>query len=133
MVQKEQRQPRRTDQEWLELIQECRNSGMSDKDWCDQHHIQRSSFYYHIRRLRYNACVIPEASLPMTHGKQEVVQLQISDSDPFPVHTPVLNNSLEFSNDTVIRLTMHDIRIEITNTAAGETIQNTITALQRLC
>jgi hypothetical protein len=60
MVQKEQRQPRRTDQEWLELVQESRTSGMSDKDWCDQHHIQRSSFYYHIRRLRDSACTLPK-------------------------------------------------------------------------
>ena len=35
MVHKEQKQPRRTDQEWLELIQEYRTSGISDKDWCD--------------------------------------------------------------------------------------------------
>jgi hypothetical protein len=39
MVQNEQRQPRRTDQEWIDLIQECRTSGMSDKDWCEKHHI----------------------------------------------------------------------------------------------
>jgi hypothetical protein len=87
MVQKEHRQPRRTAQEWIELIQECRTSGI----------------------------------------------LRISDSDPLPIHTPALNNSLEFAGDTVIRLTVHGIRIEITNAAAGETIANTITALQRLC
>lgn len=130
MVQNEQRQPRRTDREWLDLIQECRTSGMSDKDWCEQHSIQRSSFYYHIRRFRDNACTIPEASLPVIHGKQEVVQLQISDSE---FHTPVLDNSSEFNNGTVIRLTIQGIQIEITNAAAGETITNTITALQRLC
>lgn len=133
MVQKEHRQPRRTAQEWMELIQECRTSGMSDKDWCDMHHIQRSSFYYHIRRFRDSACTIPEATLPVVHDKQEVVQLRISDSDPLPIHTPSLKNSLEFTGDTVIRLTVHGIRIEITNAAAGETIANTITALQRLC
>ncbi|HCA70802.1 MAG TPA: IS66 family insertion sequence hypothetical protein [Lachnospiraceae bacterium] len=133
MVQKELRHPRRTNQEWLDLIQECRASGMSDKDWCDQHNIQRSSFYYHIRKLRDRACAIPEASLPMVHGKQEVVQLQISDPDTFPVHPTLLSKSLVPSNDTAIRLTIHGIRIEITNAAAGETITNTFTALQRLC
>lgn len=133
MVHKEQKHPRRTDQEWLELIQDCRTSGMSDKDWCDQHHIQRSSFYYHIRRLRDRACAIPEASLPMFHGKQEVIQLQFLDSDPLPVHPIVLSNSLDTSNDTAIRLTIHGIQIEITNYAVGETITNTITALQKLC
>ncbi len=133
MVQKEQRQPKRTDQEWLELIQECRTSGMSDKVWCEQHHIQRSSLYYHIRRLRNRACAIPEASLPVVHGKQEVIQLQISETDSFPAHSPVPNKSLGFSNDIAIRLSIHGALMEITNSAAGETITNTITALQRLC
>ncbi len=70
MVQKDHRQPRHTDREWLNLIQECRTNGMSDKDWCDLHHIQRSSFYYHIRRFRDNACPVPEASLPVVSEKQ---------------------------------------------------------------
>ncbi len=122
MVQKELRQPRRIDKEWLELIQQCRTSTMSDKDWCDLHHIQRSSFYYHIRRFRDSACAIPEASLPVVHEKQEVVQLRISDLDSVPVQTPALNNSLGFSDDTAIRLIVHGIRIEITNAAAGEAI-----------
>lgn len=34
MVQKELRHPRRTNQEWLDLIQECRASGMSD-NWIE--------------------------------------------------------------------------------------------------
>ena len=89
MVQKEQRQPKRTDQECLELIQECRASGLSDKEWCDQHHIQRSSFYYHIRRLRDKACQIPESSLPLIHEKQEVIQIPFSNSEIFPINASI--------------------------------------------
>ena len=28
----------RTDEEWLSLIQECRLSGLTDKQWCEAHH-----------------------------------------------------------------------------------------------
>jgi hypothetical protein len=56
------RNPRRTDEEWLNLIQECRSSGLSDKCWCEEHHIHTSNFYYQIRRLRKMACDIPEPS-----------------------------------------------------------------------
>ena len=55
-----QRHPKRSDQEWMELIQECRTSGLTDKAWCERNHIQRSSLYYHIRRFRNMACEIPE-------------------------------------------------------------------------
>ena len=66
------RHPRRSDEEWLNIIHECRTSGLSDKIWCEEHHIQPSKFYYHIRRLRAKACEITERkdTLPQ---KQEVI------------------------------------------------------------
>ena len=56
------RHPRRSDEEWLNIIHECRTSGLSDKTWCEEHHIHTSKFYYHIRRLRAKACEITERS-----------------------------------------------------------------------
>ena len=38
-----QKRIRRTDQEWLDLIRECRTSGLTDKAWYEQQHIQRMS------------------------------------------------------------------------------------------
>ena len=35
----------RTDEEWLSLIQECRLSGLTDKQWCEAHKICPSNFY----------------------------------------------------------------------------------------
>lgn len=52
---KQKRHPRRPDQEWLDLIQECRSSGMTDKAWCEMNHIQPSKFYYHICRQPFLA------------------------------------------------------------------------------
>lgn len=51
---------RRTDDEWLNIINECRTSGCSDKLWCQEHNITLSTFYYQIRRLRKKACCIPK-------------------------------------------------------------------------
>ncbi len=71
------RHPRRSDEEWLSIIKECRTSGLPDKTWCLDHGIQPSKFYYHVRRLRAKACEITEHSQnphPIAQ-KQEVVQL----------------------------------------------------------
>lgn len=46
------RNTRRTEQEWMDLIHECRTSGLGDKDWCEQHDIPISTFYTKITRLR---------------------------------------------------------------------------------
>ena len=124
------RNSRRTDEEWLNLIQECRASGFSDKYWCEQHHIHPSNFYYHIKRLRNKACDIPESLNSLLSQKQEVVPLAFEEPIVLP-QTKQLS-SLEPS-ETAIRITVHGFQIEITNAAAGETIFNTLSALQRLC
>ena len=67
----------RTDEEWLSLIQECRLSGLTDKQWCEAHQICPSNFYYQIKKFRNKACEIPESQskTTLTAQKQEVVQV----------------------------------------------------------
>ena len=36
------RNKRRTDEEWLSLIQQCRSSGFSDRVWCEQNDISNN-------------------------------------------------------------------------------------------
>ena len=76
------RQPRRSDQEWFDLIMECRQSGLSDKVWCEEHDIATSTFYNAVTRLRRKACDIPDKSeaksvVDLTSRKQEVVPTSI--------------------------------------------------------
>ncbi len=52
-----------SDEKWLDMISECRSSGLSDKDWCMEHQIGISTFYYHVKRLRNKACSIPPAAV----------------------------------------------------------------------
>ena len=70
----------RTDEEWLYLIQECRSSGLTDKQWCEAHQICPSNFYYQIKRFRNRACEIPESQSKTTLAtqKQEVVQVHLN-------------------------------------------------------
>ena len=48
---------------WLELISQCRSSGLTDRQWCIQNGIPTSTFYYHVKALRKKACEIPETSV----------------------------------------------------------------------
>lgn len=125
-----QRNPRRTDEEWLSLIHECRSSGLSDKCWCEEHHIHTSNFYYQIRRLRKKACTIPEPVHSTVSGKQEIIQLAFEEEVPCPPVSPVVP---ETSSDTAVRIAYHGFQIEITNAAHRETISNTLSVLHCLC
>ena len=47
-------------EEWMQLVTTCRQSGLSDKDWCAANGINISTFYNAVARLRQKACQIPE-------------------------------------------------------------------------
>ena len=80
------RAARHTSDEQYQLIMECRNSGLSDYQWCTDHGINPGTFYNWVKRLRKKACYdIPPAAvygrcaLPK---KQEVVKLEILPDQP---------------------------------------------------
>ena len=62
-------------QTWARLIQECNNSGLTKREFCQQRGISEKSFYYWLRKLRSQ---MAEASVP------QLVQL-----DP-----PVVSNDM---------------------------------------
>ncbi len=127
------RQPRRTDQEWMDLIQECRSSGISDRTWCEEHHIQPSTFYYHIRRLRKQACSIPESSAGTSVVRQEVAAVTFDEIESPKPLCPQSDTPSFSPMETAVRIHYHGLQIDIANSAAGTTIRNTIAALQKLC
>ena len=53
----------RTDEEWLSLIQECRLSGLTDKQWCETHQICPSNFYYQIQKFRISKDAKADAAI----------------------------------------------------------------------
>lgn len=130
MLQK-YRQPRRTDTEWMDLIQECRTSGSSDKEWCEQHSIPISTFYTKISRLRKKACDIPAVQNHVVYQPQQVVPLEILDESP-----PACQEQTDAgatNHVPAVVLNIHEYRVEISNHAVKETILNTLSVLQQLC
>ena len=76
------RAPGRSLDEWMELVTECRQSGLTDAAWCNEHGISPSCFYNAVTRLRKKACQIPDpvgkaSALDLTSQKQDVVQSAI--------------------------------------------------------
>ena len=42
-------------QQWTQIIRECQNSGLSNKEYCRQHGIAEKTYYYWLRKLRAEA------------------------------------------------------------------------------
>lgn len=114
---------RRSDNEWLQIIQECRQSGMSDSSWCEQHDIRISSFYNAVTRLRKKACDIPEknksaCALDLT-SRQDIVQIDICPDSCPETDAPAapLTSGMYLDNPHTIELSMDGILLKISNSA----------------
>lgn len=70
--------------QWVPIIRECRNSGMTVKAWCTQNDIGEKQFYYWQRRVRKEAFAELQ-ELPDDSSKK-LVELPIS-SAPASNHT----------------------------------------------
>ena len=111
------RAPRRSQEEWIQLIMECRNSGMTDRTWCEQHGILVSSFYNAVKRLRKKACDIPYVSnkkpyaLDLTAQKQEAVQIDLYPETILnqTVPAPQVTSAPHIDNSHTIELMLVDV------------------------
>ena len=75
------RKPRISAKEQYQLIMQCRQSGLSDHQWCLEHDIHPGTFYNWVRRLRQNPdLIIPEKTEPQNRSvpRQEVVKVELS-------------------------------------------------------
>ena len=89
------RAPRRSDEEWHQIILAARASGLSDFEYCRDNSIPTSTFYRALARLRQQACELPARSERL-ECKQEVVQSSRSAEriDCIRSHTWSMNHHL---------------------------------------
>ena len=113
----------RSDQERLRIITECRQSGLTDRAWCEQHNISNSSFYNAATRLRKKNCQMPEPEKTScvldVPSPQEVVKIDICPA-PYPeARAPdhISNHITHLDNSHTIELTIDNLCLKVTNSA----------------
>ena len=105
------RAPGRSLDEWMELVTECRQSGLTDAAWCNEHGISPSCFYNAVTRLRKKACQIPD---PV--GKQDVVQVAIEpESSPAGLIPDNGNSPMHLDNSHTIEIEADGLLIRMSN------------------
>lgn len=133
------RHPGRSNDEWMELITQCRQSGLPDITWCEQQGIPASTFYNAVTRLRKMACDIPapskETKVAMdVTAKQEVVKIDIVP-DPEsverpPAQVPALQALPEYlDNSHKIEIVLGKICIRVGDNADPVMLQTILHAL----
>ena len=107
--------------EWMELVTECRQSGLTDAAWCNEHGISPSCFYNAVTRLRKKACQIPDpvgkaSTLDLTSHKQDVVQIAIEpESSPAGLIPDNGNRPMHLDNSHTIEIEADGLLIRMSN------------------
>ena len=115
------RAPGRSLDEWRDLVTECRQSGLTDAAWCNEHGISPSCFYNAVTRLRKKACQIPDpvgkaCTLDLTSHKQDVVQIAIEPENPPAKLIPDNgNSSMHLDNSHTIEIEAKGLLIRMSN------------------
>ena len=123
-----------TDQEWLDLILDCKQSSVTNRIWCEQHSMTIKTLAYHTQRLRQLGYEIPNkipVSVPHEKQKQEVVCLQVSDG--LSSHRGMLSRPPGEFSPAAARIDFHGILIDLSNHASPEAVSNIFHALLSLC
>ena len=127
------RNKRRTDEEWLSLIQECRSSGFSDRDWCEQNNISINTFYNTITRLRKKACMVPEATGSTMAVSPEIVPLSLVSESHLQLSDSTRQLPADVtSSSEALTIMVKGCKVAINNHACRDVIYHTISALREL-
>ena len=109
--------------EQIRLINECRQSSMTDADWCRENDIAVSNFYNWVSRCRKAVAAtdqIPAANyghLEVPRPKQDVVPIDIVLDYIPEQHTASQMQNSYLDNSHTIEVAIKDIRIRISNDA----------------
>ena len=113
--------PGRSLDEWLDLVTECRQSGLTDAAWCNEYGISPSCFYNAVTRLRKKVCQLPNpigkvSNLDLTSHKQDVVQIAIEPENPLAKLVPdSRNSSIYLDNSHTIEIEANELLIRMSN------------------
>ena len=128
--------PSRSDEEWFQIINECRRSGLSDSQWCKQHDIRESTFFCAVGRLRKKAYAIPDRNKSMdvlsdAIPKQDVVRIDI-EPELLPPGRPEpmqVVPATYLDNSHTIEIDVHGINIRVFNSVDTELLKTVLSAL----
>ena len=127
-------------EEQYRLIMECRQSGLTDHQWCVEHDIKPGTFYNWVKRLRQKSCMDLPASTGRSHNapeSQEVVRVDFHDTDTLSYEQPLnmIPASTKRNNISVaepMRLSVGSFLLTIPNGTDPQLLAQTLRIMKEL-
>ena len=117
--------------EQIKLIMECRQSGLSDYQWCKSKNIHLGTFYNWVSKLRKSGYTFPESKSKSTDipVRQEVVRLDLIEHEipaPVMVEQNASHLPLSDSSNVAAEIRYGNITLRLFNGADISVVQNTL-------
>lgn len=114
----------------IRLIMECRQSGLSDYQWCEKNGVYPGTFYNWVSKLRKSGYTFPdsEARSNAIPARQDIVKVDVvSCQEPSPVIEQNVSLSTVSEAPTVVaELLIGDVTLRLFNGADEQLIQNVL-------
>ena len=114
--------------EQMQLIMECRQSGLSDYHWCQMHGINPGTFYNWISRMKKRGITLPESSGEakyISSPVQEVVKLElIPEKHAVPTSAISPCDTYSTVNDVAFEVVIHSATIRVFNNTDSRMLEN---------
>ena len=73
-------------QSWMEIIRECQESGLSNREFCSQRGISEKTYYYWLRKVRAAAATVLEPQLvrvdnPTMSGTEQLIEIRYGKTE----------------------------------------------------
>lgn len=131
-------------EEQLRLVTECRQSGLTDAQWCIKNGVSPSTFYNWTSRLRRKGIELPSTSEASPLNKQDIVRIDILsetschemiiDSDTVELSAPVKPASCEVKeakySQPSMELSFGDVTLKISNEVNSALLASLMIALK---
>lgn len=114
----------------IRLIMECRQSGLSDYQWCEQNGVYPGNFYNWVSKLRKQGYTFPESGAKSNAilNVQEIVKVDLIQSQEHSRELEQKVSLLETTQSPTVaaELLIGDITLRLFNGADEQLIQNTL-------
>ena len=138
------RSKRTSPEEQQRLITECRQSGLTDYEWCQQHSIKVSTFYAWVHRLKQSGEIDIPAVIPTVSRKEaelpDIVKIRIEGERQIaavPKSVPAsepplgsLSSVLAPPWNPVMEVIIRDVHLRVTNDVNPALLAETIRLLR---
>ncbi len=103
-------------QNWMEAIRDQKASGLSIRQWCEQHHVTKYQFYYRQRAVRAAmADAVKAESLPASSSTEITVPVPLNKK---PAFVQVPQDFVPAAVGAVMRVRRGDVILEVSNDAS---------------